>query len=170
MISNRTASVALNSLTDEPPMANRQYAQDTSNNQPLEDYWEAYQIRRNESSDLPPDSPLESPISVRFKPNERPDASQRNRTFSDAMVLESASRPALTPFHPASSLLHLIDSFGPLIFPLYRAVLLRKRVLLMVEAPVHVPCNYGTPIPPPTQYFAWTNQNSIRSIFTRLPT
>lgn len=59
------------------------------------------------------------------------------------MVLEP-SRPALTPFHPASSLPDLIESFGPLIFPLYKAALLRKRILLMTEAPVHIPCNYGT--------------------------
>lgn len=112
----------------------RQYAQDTSNSQMLEEYWETYQVRATEGSDQRPDSPLESPISVRFKPNERQDA-----------AWESSHRPALTPYHPASSLPHLVDSFGPLIFPLYRAALLRKRILLMVEAPVHIPCNYGMP-------------------------
>ncbi|ODM16381.1 hypothetical protein SI65_08381 [Aspergillus cristatus] len=114
----------------------QQYAQDTSNSKPLDEYWDTYQVR---GSDVPPDSPLDSPISVRFN---RPDPSHRNRAFSDAMVLESSSRPALTPFHPASSLPHFVDSFGPLIFPLYRAALLRKRILLMTEAPVHEPCNY----------------------------
>ncbi|KAJ6080755.1 hypothetical protein N7499_005629 [Penicillium canescens] len=57
------------------------------------------------------------------------------------MVLETF-RPALTPFHPASSLPGLMDCFGPLIFPLYRAALLRKRILFMGEAPVHTACNY----------------------------
>jgi len=115
----------------------RQYAQDTSNSKPLDEYWDTYQVRGSDA--LPPESPLDSPISVRFS---RPDLSHRNRAFSDAMVLES-SRPALTPFHPASSLPRFVDSFGPLIFPLYRAALLRKRILLMTEAPVHIPCNYG---------------------------
>lgn len=124
---------------------NRQYARDTSNSKPLEEYWETYQTRRSHAADIPPDSPLESPMSIRFKGNgERPDSSHRNRAFSDAMVLESSSRPALTPFHPASSLPHFINSFGPLFFPLYRAALLRKRILLMAEAPVHIPCNFGT--------------------------
>lgn len=116
----------------------RQYAQDMSNSKPLDEYWDTYQVRGPDV--LPPESPLDSPISVRFN---RPDPSHRHRAFSDAMVLESSSRPALTPFHPASSLSHFVDSFGPLIFPLYRAALLRKRILLMTEAPVHEPCNYG---------------------------
>lgn len=111
-----------------------------TNTQPLSDYWDNFEIRANDASNIPADSPLESPVSLRFR--ERPDNLQRNRAFSDAIVLE-ASRPALTPFHPASSLPEFLDSFGPLIFPLYRAALLRKRILFMAEAPVHIPCNYG---------------------------
>ncbi|KAJ5780020.1 hypothetical protein N7457_005180 [Penicillium paradoxum] len=85
--------------------------------------------------------PLDSPLSLRFRPGERADRSSRNRAFSDAMVLETF-RPALTPFHPASSLPDFMDCFGPLIFPLYRAALLRKRILFMGEAPVHSSCNF----------------------------
>jgi hypothetical protein len=48
-----------------------------------------------------------------------------------------------------------MDSFGPLIFPLYRAALLRKRILFMGEAPVHGACNYGTL--PDTPYHISTN-------------
>lgn len=114
-----------------------------ANTDPLSEYWETHQIREPDTS-ARPDSPLDSPLSLRFKPNgERPDDLRRSRVFSDAMVLEP-SRPALTPFHPASSLPDFIDTFGPLVFPLYRAALLRKRVLLLAEAPVHAPCNYGT--------------------------
>ncbi|KAF7118757.1 hypothetical protein CNMCM5793_008381 [Aspergillus hiratsukae] len=112
------------------------YAKDMANTQPLSDYWDNFEIRVNDESTIPADSPLESPVSLRFR--ERPDNLQRNRAFSDAIVLE-ASRPALTPFHPASSLPEFLDSFGPLIFPLYRAALLRKRILFMAEAPVHIP-------------------------------
>ena len=109
---------------------------------PLSEYWDNYQVRETDGSTAP-DSPLDSPVSLRFRSNgERPDNLHRNRAFSDALVLEN-SKPALTPFHPASSLPDFIDCFGPLIFPLYRAALLRKRVLLLAEAPVHVPCNYG---------------------------
>lgn len=105
----------------------------------LSDYWDSFRIGGPDSS--APDSPIGSPLSHRFRPGDRP-ATHRNRAFSDAMVLEN-SRPALTPFHPASSLPEFMESFGPLIFPLYRAALLRKRILIMAEAPVHKPCNYG---------------------------
>ncbi|KAJ5948273.1 hypothetical protein N7466_001288 [Penicillium verhagenii] len=113
------------------------YAADMSDMQPLSDYWDAFQLGGLEAA--PVESPVESPLSLRFRPEDRPD--NRNRAFSDAMVLETL-RPALTPFHPASSLPDFLDCFGPLIFPLYRAALLRKRILFMNEAPVHTPCNY----------------------------
>lgn len=62
--------------------------------------------------------------------------------MSDATALEM-SKPALAPYHPALSLPEFLDSFGPLVFPLYRAALLRKRILLVAEAPIHQACNYG---------------------------
>jgi hypothetical protein len=118
----------------------RKYAADMSNEQLLSDYWDAFQIGGPDSSAA--DSPVDSPVSLRFRPGDRPESLSRSRAFSDAMVLETF-RPALTPFHPASSLPDFLDCFGPLIFPLYRAALLRKRILFMNEAPVHIPCNYG---------------------------
>ncbi|KKK26943.1 hypothetical protein ARAM_003644 [Aspergillus rambellii] len=119
-----------------------QYSEDVSNMRLLSEYWDTYELSANDVSAVPPDSPLESPLSLRLRAHgDRPDASHRNRVFSDAIVLETP-RPALTPFHPASSLPDFLDTFGPLLFPLYRAALLRKRVLLMAEAPVHAPCNY----------------------------
>ncbi|KAJ5493718.1 hypothetical protein N7463_009805 [Penicillium fimorum] len=114
------------------------YAENMSDMQHLCDYWDTYKIGGSDSS--APESPLDSPLSLRFRPSEQPDQS-RNRAFSDAMVLETF-RPALTPFHPASSLPDFTECFGPLIFPLYRAALLRKRILFIGEAPVHTSCNY----------------------------
>lgn len=119
----------------------RRYAADMADTQPLSDYWDTFQLGGTQAA--PVDSPIESPLSLRFRPEDRQDRpDNRNRAFSDAMVLETF-RPALTPFHPASSLPDFLDCFGPLIFPLYRAALLRKRILFMNEAPVHTPCNYG---------------------------
>lgn len=117
-------------------LMDRKYAADMSDEKPMCDYWDAYQIGGADTTD----SPVESPLSVRFPPGERPD--NRNRAFSDAMLL-GTFRPALTPFHPASSLPDFIDCCGPLIFPLYRAALLRKRILFITETPVHTSCNYG---------------------------
>ncbi|KAL5364948.1 hypothetical protein BJX96DRAFT_168702 [Aspergillus floccosus] len=118
------------------------YATDMSNTQALSEYWEAHEIRDNDVSNVPPESPLESPLSFRLRAHgERPESQRRSRAFSDAIVLDTP-RPALTPFHPASSLPDFLDCFGPLLYPLYRAALLRKRILFMAEAPVQIPCNY----------------------------
>ncbi|KAF9883167.1 hypothetical protein FE257_003887 [Aspergillus nanangensis] len=118
------------------------YAQDMNDTQALSEYWETYEIRDGDASCPAPDSPLESPLSLRLRAHgERSDNMHRSRAFSDAIVLETP-RPALTPFHPASSLPDFLDCFGPLIYPLYRAALLRKRILFMAEAPVQIPCHY----------------------------
>ncbi|CAI7565268.1 unnamed protein product [Penicillium bialowiezense] len=119
----------------------RSYADNMSDMDPLSKYWDAYRIGGTESS--APESPMESPLSLRSRPGERPDTANRTRAFSDALVLDTF-RPALTPFHPASSLPDFLDSFGPLVFPLYRAALLRKRILFMGEVPVQTPCNYAS--------------------------
>lgn len=49
----------------------------------------------------------------------------------------------LPSHHPALSLPAFLDAFGPLIFPLYKAALLRKRILLVAQAPVEQTCNFG---------------------------
>jgi hypothetical protein len=54
-----------------------------------------------------------------------------------------ASRERLSPLHPARSLERLLDVFGPLVFPVYRAALLRKRILIACHVPVHQVCNFG---------------------------
>ncbi|ETN43025.1 uncharacterized protein HMPREF1541_02183 [Cyphellophora europaea CBS 101466] len=48
---------------------------------------------------------------------------------------------SLTPHHPATKLMDTLQLFGPLIFLLYRAALLRKRILFVTEAPVELACN-----------------------------
>lgn len=37
----------------------------------------------------------------------------------------------------------MLDKFGPLIFPIHRAALLRKRILISCHAPVHETCDFG---------------------------
>ncbi|KAL4909811.1 hypothetical protein BDW74DRAFT_44270 [Aspergillus multicolor] len=119
----------------------QRYSEHEFDTHQLSGYWETHELSANDMSAVP-DSPLESPLSLRLRTHgDRPDPLQRHRAISDAIVLET-SRPALTPFHPASSLPDFLDAFGPLIFPLYRAALLRRRVLFMAEAPVQIPCNY----------------------------
>lgn len=64
-----------------------------------------------------------------------------SRIPSDASLLRDSRQ--LEPFHPALSLPQFFTTFGPLIFPLYRAALLRKRVLFLSDAPVQLSCHYG---------------------------
>jgi len=45
--------------------------------------------------------------------------------------------------HPALSMPALLSTFGPLVFPLHRAALLRKRILLLGSTPVQPSCNFG---------------------------
>lgn len=112
----------------------------------LEQYWEKNKPR-NESVQqeaLAPKEALESPA-VTFQ--EQPKSSRkqghtRQRSSSDgAGILASGHK--LSPHHPAWSLNTLLDTFGPLIFPIHRAALLRKRILISCHAPVQEVCNFG---------------------------
>lgn len=66
----------------------------------------------------------------------------RNRSASDGTSVVPAGH-RLSPYHPAWSLTSLLDKFGPLIFPIHRAALLRKRILISCHAPVHEICDFG---------------------------
>ncbi|KAI9820549.1 MAG: hypothetical protein M1832_003740 [Thelocarpon impressellum] len=108
----------------------------------LEQYWEANRSRSDHGASAA-ESPLESPSSLRFKfvPRFGVKGRQRDRTASDGASLLPPGQ-ALTPHHPALSLPDFLDDFGPLIFPLHRAGLLRKRILLVGQAPVQKACDY----------------------------
>ena len=66
---------------------------------------------------------------------------KRKRASSDTTTRFSSEQDV--PFdHPALSVPELLDTFGPLLFPLYRAALLRKRILLLGTPPVQRSCNF----------------------------
>ncbi|KAK0369228.1 hypothetical protein CLIM01_13412 [Colletotrichum limetticola] len=115
-------------------------AQDRKNTTLLDDYWENNKAKEGAEQERPP---MESP-SISFssqaaqpkKPNHN-----RNRSASDgASLLPTGHR--LSPYHPAWSLTTLLDTFGPLIFPIHRAALLRRRILISCHAPVREICNF----------------------------
>ena len=70
------------------------------------------------------------------------DGYKRKRATSDASALMTSNQ-TLSSYHPALSLPEFVNTFGPLIFTLYRAALLRKRVLFVGEAPVQQNCDFG---------------------------
>lgn len=121
-------------------------AADRKQTQMLVEYWEKCGTRDTSGQAPAPitDSPLNSPaLSFVKRPSPKADGHARNRSASEgAALLPPGHR--LSPFHPAWSLNRLLDTFGPLIFPIQRAALLRKRILISTHAPVHEACNFGT--------------------------
>jgi len=122
-------------------------ATDGKRTQLLDEYWD--HNRAHDTSAPQPLKPMaETPVSspaLSFHAG-RPGPGRghtRNRSASDGAALVPPGH-RLSPFHPAWSLTTLLDTFGPLIFPIHRAALLRKRILLSAHAPVHEPCNFGT--------------------------
>lgn len=97
---------------------------------------------------MPPqdsDSVLDSPSSIVFKPAQTKSGKSRhgrNRSASDGTALLPPGHN-LSAYHPAWSLSALLNTFGPLIFPIQRAALLRKRILITTHAPVEEACNFG---------------------------
>jgi hypothetical protein len=49
----------------------------------------------------------------------------------------------LPEYHPALSILKYMDIFGPLVFRLQQAALLRKRILFVGSPPVRTMCEFG---------------------------
>ncbi|KAJ2897980.1 hypothetical protein MKZ38_004248 [Zalerion maritima] len=113
----------------------------------LEAYWERNHAREPASSlaqdlehaNISPESPLASP-SATYQAL-RAKGHRRSRSASDGTALIPPGHK-LSSFHPAWSLMSLLDTFGPLIFPIHRAALLRKRILISCHAPVHQICDF----------------------------
>lgn len=117
---------------------------DPTKTQPLDDFWRAHKLPAEEDSQ---EEAVESPSDAQAKrkqsqasPNGR--TRTRNRAVSTASALAPPGQ-SLSSHHPALSLPVWLDTFGPLIFPLYKAALLRKRILLVGQAPVEMACNFG---------------------------
>ncbi|KAG5816971.1 hypothetical protein H9Q74_001817 [Fusarium xylarioides] len=115
-------------------------AEDRKNTSILEEYWVANREKSgNGNRRLSGETPVSSP-SLNSSPFPRKTHS-RNRSASDGASLIPPGNK-LSPYHPAWSLTSLLDKFGPLIFPIHRAALLRKRILISCHAPVHEVCDF----------------------------
>ncbi|KAI0180159.1 hypothetical protein GGR52DRAFT_230129 [Hypoxylon sp. FL1284] len=105
----------------------------------LQVYWKKFQ--EQDEADKVEDSAIDTPSVGLQTPIVPVRGHVRNRSASDgAALLPPGHR--LSPFHPAWSLTKLLDTFGPLIFPIQRAALLRKRILVSCHAPVQEACNF----------------------------
>ncbi|EFX00502.1 hypothetical protein CMQ_7504 [Grosmannia clavigera kw1407] len=121
----------------------RKLAADHNETPLLEAYW---RDNSGPSLGLPfSDSPLSSPMATSFGRSGSGgfrNRHARNRSASDGTALMLPPGHRLSPHHPAWSLTALLDTFGPLVFPIYRAALLRKRILISTHAPVREVNNF----------------------------
>jgi hypothetical protein len=118
---------------------------DATKTQCLEEFWERHKVQAS-TPDAESDSLPTSPTSVTYQPlrtaSWKPKGHGRNRSASDGTAL-LAPENNLSAYHPAWSLPVLLETFGPLIFPIHRAALLRKRILIVAHAPVEQTCNFS---------------------------
>ncbi|OWO92947.1 hypothetical protein B2J93_3111 [Marssonina coronariae] len=121
----------------------RELIVDTTQLNLLEEYWEEHGAR----GPSPPETDLllDSPSSLKFKPVRTVPGNLkghgRNCSASDGATILHPGQ-SLSTNHPAWSLPRLLYAFGPMIFPLYRAALLRKRILITAHAPVQETCDF----------------------------
>lgn len=121
-------------------LSNRNLVKDRTQTEILEKYWNTNKAKEGESF-----STIATPISP--IPDSSRKAHDRSSSLTDGVSLFQPEHK-LSPYHPAWSLPELLDRFGPLIFPIHRAALLRQRILISCHAPVHEICNFGMQPPP----------------------
>ncbi|PKS10275.1 hypothetical protein jhhlp_002026 [Lomentospora prolificans] len=110
----------------------------------LEAYWERCKASSDGKSPTtrPNETPIASPtIALQQTLSNRSKGHSRNRSASDGGAIFHPGH-SLSKYHPARSLNAMVDVFGPLIFPIHRAAMLRKRILISCQAPVHEMCNF----------------------------
>lgn len=101
----------------------------------LEAFWEEH-IRDEHAQDEPPESPSASRKDIPASLDRK-----RKRARSD-LTGGLTSDGEIGTDHPALCMPDLLDTFGPLTFPIFRAALLRKRILLLGQPPVQQTCNF----------------------------
>ena len=110
----------------------------------LQGYWEEFQEKDGERRDGAAESTDSLPHTKQANGNGNGQIDGTGYRETRSMSTGSAFTPGqhtLAPHHPARNLMEMVSVFGPLIFPVYRAALLRKRILLITEAPVEFACD-----------------------------
>ncbi|KAI9651679.1 MAG: hypothetical protein M1831_000525 [Alyxoria varia] len=93
----------------------------------LENYWERHKKEE--------DPQMES-SQAQKESYSRSVSQRRKRGLSEPLNIHVPSDN-----HPARAIGLLVHNFGPLLFPLYRAALLRKRILIIAQPPLQQLCN-----------------------------
>lgn len=109
---------------------------DLDRKEPLEQFWKKHGGIDEGNGAISPTS----------KRSSLPGGYKRKRALSDATGTFTSER-SMPLDHPALSMTTLLTTFGPLLFPLYREALLRKKILLLGSTPVQPTCNFGKCVP-----------------------
>ncbi|KAL9040219.1 MAG: hypothetical protein Q9180_002044 [Flavoplaca navasiana] len=126
---------------DELKSLARKLVKDPTKKHLLDNLWQEHRLQEDEHATRPP-SVEGSPSALKGKSSPNGQPPTRNRAVSSASALAPPGQ-TLSAHHPALSLPTYLDTFGPLVFPLYKAALLRKRVLLISHAPVELACHFA---------------------------
>jgi hypothetical protein len=117
-------------------------AKDRTATAALERYWDQHKPKGAISfPSIAVETPIASPGFSMFQQPPRIRGHVRQRSASDGNA-PTPQGHKLSPYHPAWSLMNLLDTFGPLIFPIHRAALLRQRILISCHVPVRETCNF----------------------------
>jgi hypothetical protein len=103
-------------------------ADDSETVTPLEEFWQEQTSRHSSTGEASDHGDAKSHSRVRAI-----------STVSAVMKDEES----LPDYHPALSILRYLDVFGPLVFRLQQAALLRKRILFIGMPPVRTACEFG---------------------------
>ena len=112
----------------------RSQIQDVQNTSKLEEFWNQNKLEPGQDT---ANTPAESSDQL-----SKSKGYQKSQSMSSGTHFIS-SHHTLTPHHPATTLLESLKLFGPLIFPVFRASLLRQKILIVTDAPVEFTCNLG---------------------------
>ncbi|KAF2183655.1 hypothetical protein K469DRAFT_710457 [Zopfia rhizophila CBS 207.26] len=116
-------------------------ADDPSFTTPLEEYWEQHgsdKGRRDAQGSKFPARQTSENFAAQAEPWK---GHSRARALSN-ITAELPSEQSLPSFHPALSIMQYINVFGPLVFRLQQAALLRKRILFIASPPVRTTCEF----------------------------
>lgn len=116
---------------------------------PLEDFWDHHQAQDEDKEHSRESSPITSASAPKSKKETNWSEPLNGATGLHHRITSTASGLLPNPLlsrasnHPALAIPTFLDTFGPLAFPLYRAALLRKRILFVGNAPVEEACNFS---------------------------
>ncbi|KKA26821.1 hypothetical protein TD95_000764 [Thielaviopsis punctulata] len=115
----------------------RQIADDKSQIHLLEEFWSSHSIPAVETSAAAADIYSHSRLRAVSDGTRIFAPPHRSATSGTCAAGPAPPSAKLEKNHPAHGLTRLLETFGPLVFPLFRAALLRKRILISCHAPVH---------------------------------